>query len=322
MRVFIERFVLAILASLVVLLAAINPMGFSGPLRVISIIVIVIVAGAAAHFAGWDEWRWERLRAVWWLWLISGVSGGVALALWLSPLVVGPPPQDLGLLQTQISVKTMELDNATKQLKAAQSELASRQTEDDETKRQLGQRISQLELQLSAAKQELENTKQAANVAQNVPPRVGPINTLNTFSAAEGLFEELLPSNTSVLVTAMPENERVKNELNNLLGIGQRKIRDKLPEGKSLLLYESTNTLDLDAPHPTSLFTGIVIHGARASGNALIDLKNILEERCLDTPRTTAMVPDEIKKYYKSDNIIWIEIGKGSPWRTGRDCSE
>src|SRR5439155_24021374 len=131
MRVFIERFVLAILASLAVLLAVINPMGFSWNERIISIIGIVVVAGIAAYFAGWDEWRWERLRAVWWLWLITGVSGGVALAVWL-PLAVFGPQQNLGPLQSQISAMTIELDNVKQQLAAAQSQAAPKQTELDE----------------------------------------------------------------------------------------------------------------------------------------------------------------------------------------------
>jgi hypothetical protein len=91
MRIFIERFVLAILAPLAVLLVVTNPMGFSWPMRIIGVTVIVVVAGIAAHIAGWEEWRWERLHGMWWLWVIFGLSGGVALALWLIPLL-GPPP--------------------------------------------------------------------------------------------------------------------------------------------------------------------------------------------------------------------------------------
>jgi hypothetical protein len=30
---------------------------------------------------------WKYLRALWWLWLIFGVSGGVAIALWLTPFL-------------------------------------------------------------------------------------------------------------------------------------------------------------------------------------------------------------------------------------------
>ena len=44
---------------------------------------------------GWDNFlvrwteklRWERLRGLWWLWSIFGLSGGVALALWVTPLI-------------------------------------------------------------------------------------------------------------------------------------------------------------------------------------------------------------------------------------------
>jgi hypothetical protein len=39
-----------------------------------------------------DEWRWELLRGLWWLWSIFGLSGGVALALWLTPLTADPRP--------------------------------------------------------------------------------------------------------------------------------------------------------------------------------------------------------------------------------------
>ena len=52
-RIFIERFVLAILAPLVGLLAVANPVGFGWPLRIIGVIVIIVVAGIAAHLAGW-----------------------------------------------------------------------------------------------------------------------------------------------------------------------------------------------------------------------------------------------------------------------------
>jgi hypothetical protein len=92
MKIFIERFVLGVLASLVVLLAAVNPMGFSWPQRIITILVIVLAAGIAAYFAGWDEWRWERLRGVWWFWSAIGISTGVALVGWLTPLLAPDQP--------------------------------------------------------------------------------------------------------------------------------------------------------------------------------------------------------------------------------------
>jgi hypothetical protein len=92
MKIFFERFVLAILASFVVLLVAINPMGFGWLLRIIGIVVIIVLAGMAAHFAGWDEWRWERLRGVWWFWSAIGISTGVALVVWLTPFLAPDQP--------------------------------------------------------------------------------------------------------------------------------------------------------------------------------------------------------------------------------------
>lgn len=50
MTVFLERFVLAILAALAVLLAVKNPMGFSVTVRVIGVVSIFILAGIAAFF--------------------------------------------------------------------------------------------------------------------------------------------------------------------------------------------------------------------------------------------------------------------------------
>jgi hypothetical protein len=34
-----------------------------------------------------SELRWERLQRLWWLWCIFGLSGGVALALWVTPFL-------------------------------------------------------------------------------------------------------------------------------------------------------------------------------------------------------------------------------------------
>jgi hypothetical protein len=88
MRVFIERFILGILATVVVLLAFTNPMEWDWSARIIGIVVSVSVAGIASHFAGWDALHWDHLRSLWWLWLIIGLGGGAAL----SPFIVGAPP--------------------------------------------------------------------------------------------------------------------------------------------------------------------------------------------------------------------------------------
>jgi hypothetical protein len=44
-----------------------------------------------------DKLRWEHLHGLWWLWSIFGVSGGLALALWLTPLLVSRPTLVVGL---------------------------------------------------------------------------------------------------------------------------------------------------------------------------------------------------------------------------------
>jgi hypothetical protein len=52
---------------------------------------------------GWDNflvrwtenWSWEHLRRVWWLWSMLGLSGGIALTLWLSPFLRGQPPNPI-----------------------------------------------------------------------------------------------------------------------------------------------------------------------------------------------------------------------------------
>jgi hypothetical protein len=36
-----------------------------------------------------DDLRWVHLLGLWWLWSILGLSGGVVLALWLIPQIVG-----------------------------------------------------------------------------------------------------------------------------------------------------------------------------------------------------------------------------------------
>ena len=86
MRVFIERFVLAIFASLVLLLLT-NPMGFSLSARINGIISIVILAGIAAYIAGRERSSWRHLSRSRWLWSI--LPAGLALALWVTPLIVG-----------------------------------------------------------------------------------------------------------------------------------------------------------------------------------------------------------------------------------------
>ena len=52
MSIFIERFLLAILATLAVLLAVTNPMGFSGTARSIGVIIIFVFVARNPTYAG------------------------------------------------------------------------------------------------------------------------------------------------------------------------------------------------------------------------------------------------------------------------------
>jgi hypothetical protein len=66
MRIFIERFLLAILAAIAVLLAVTNPMGWSTTPRIVGVIAVVILAAIAACFAEkYGELRWDRVRRLW-----------------------------------------------------------------------------------------------------------------------------------------------------------------------------------------------------------------------------------------------------------------
>jgi hypothetical protein len=77
---------------------------------------------------GWDnllvrsteKLRWERLRGLWWLWSIFGLSGGVALTLWLTPLIVGENVEMAGLRD--------DLDAARRRVNSLEAALQSRAT--------------------------------------------------------------------------------------------------------------------------------------------------------------------------------------------------
>jgi hypothetical protein len=60
---------------------------------------------------GTDKLRWERVRGLWWLWSIFGLSGGVALALWVnptSPSEIRMGPRTALRISTELAVYTQE----------------------------------------------------------------------------------------------------------------------------------------------------------------------------------------------------------------------
>ena len=58
--------------------------------------------------------RWQRLRGLWWLWSIFGLSGGVALALWLLPFF--QPNDQLSDLAQQLGKIKQEPDSKSNEL--------------------------------------------------------------------------------------------------------------------------------------------------------------------------------------------------------------
>jgi hypothetical protein len=197
MRIFIERFILGILPPLVLLLAT-NPLGFSWPLslRIIGIIVVFVVAGIAAYFAGWDEWRWERLRGLWWLWSIFGLVGGLALPLWVTPLIVRPQaeenPAELVSLRAELNARTQDLERAKKA--ASESKPAA----------------PPVQVHLAGV----------GTIEVPYIRNMGPLNTLNRFSLAKEIGKKLEGQDIAFLITAPRENVLLKYDLEMMLNAG------------------------------------------------------------------------------------------------------
>ena len=102
-----SSYLLPILAPLVVLFAVTNPTGLSWPLIIIGVIAIIVLAAIAAHFADWEEWRRKRLREMWWFWTISGLSGGLVLAVWVTSLRSGPEIEEWLLASDDTTIKAL-----------------------------------------------------------------------------------------------------------------------------------------------------------------------------------------------------------------------
>jgi hypothetical protein len=73
----------------------------------------------------WQQWRhklsWLHLRGLWWLWSIFGLIGGVALTLWLTPVL---NPRSVKWMSILTAIDTFapadlrrDFDESTKQLK-------------------------------------------------------------------------------------------------------------------------------------------------------------------------------------------------------------
>jgi hypothetical protein len=78
------------------------------------------------------------------------------------------------------------------------------------------------------------------------------------------------------------------------------------------------NSVNLDAPRfpEPSGQPGITIHGSNALAQALLGALG----GCFSTRITTKTV-DGLEQFYGVQNLVWIEIGKGSPWSRDLGCS-
>jgi hypothetical protein len=69
-----------------------------------------------------EKSRWERLRGLWWLWSIFGLSGGIALTLWVIPFLPGSP---LTALKARLDIANRDRIAARQDATQAREELAA-----------------------------------------------------------------------------------------------------------------------------------------------------------------------------------------------------
>jgi hypothetical protein len=219
----------------------------------------------------------------------------------IAPLISGAPvqqsPTQPGFTQQQVDAKiATALANVNSQLAEA---------------------IQQKNAALAASKerdelaQQLQQSQKSSSPTAPYTRKLGPIAVLNAFSESGAIWRKLVPSNTGILITATPENRELAFNLSNIFQVGMREVSDKLRPGQQWLLQSPDYGVDIDAPRlPSSGYSGMVIHG---SGDGQSELKAFLE-RCFVT-RQTPKTTEGLANYYKLDNVFWIEIGSGSPWK-------
>jgi hypothetical protein len=133
--------------------------------------------------------------------------------------------------------------------------------------------------------------------------------------AAYGIFYALqganlkVPGKWNVVFTGPGESGAIQSDIRQIL----------LMAVPGVLFPEvPVNSNNLDAPplpEPPEQ-PGITIHGSNALAHALGPLGG-----CFVT-RTTSKMVDGFEQFYGIENLVWIEIGHGSPWRDEWGCSE
>jgi hypothetical protein len=120
-----------------------------------------------------------------------------------------------------------------------------------------------------------------------------------------------VPGGWNIIFTrASEESGQIQGNLMIILqrALGEREVH---------FLELPNHSVNLDAPRfpEPSEQPGITIHGSNALAQALLALGS-----CFSTRITTKTV-DGLEQFYGVQNLVWIEIGKGSPWSSDLACS-
>jgi hypothetical protein len=116
-----------------------------------------------------------------------------------------------------------------------------------------------------------------------------------------------MPEGWTVVITGPPDTAYVQTALKLILQRGINRIEFKEPPNSSV---------DLDAPHfPEPQSSGIILHGDDALTQGMMPLSG-----CFKIRRTHQMLPG-LAEHYHAKNLVWIEFGNGSPWRSPQVCT-
>jgi len=120
-------------------------------------------------------------------------------------------------------------------------------------------------------------------------------------------------SKWALLITSSPENQWLSGLLSSLI------VNAGIPVHT---LQAPDRSFNLDAPAlPEERESGVIIHGE----NLLNDRITNIFGMCFIIRKTNKPF-DDVRDWYKSqimndEQFVWIEIGKGSPWRYGSSCA-
>jgi hypothetical protein len=148
----------------------------------------------------------------------------------------------------------------------------------------------------------------STSAAGSHPPVLG-------LAAASPIIDDLqqktnaldMPEGWHVIITGPPDTGYLQTALKLILQRAIKKIRFEEPPNSSV---------NLDAPRvPHPQFSGIILHGDDTLTQAMMALGG-----CFKIQTTHVMLPG-LAEYYHAKNLVWIEIGNGSPWHTPQVCT-